>query len=100
VERYCSKRVTRRASTLLEEAVRVDASSPIASQEAIVGIDPKFAKEIIEKAFVKLYTPRAEILQQSAEVAFVEVNSLPIDSIGSVSQGGSRVELVASSDQS
>jgi hypothetical protein len=51
------------------------------------------------KAFVKLYTPRAEILQQSAEVAFIEVNYLLIDSIGSVSQGGSSVELFAFSDQ-
>jgi hypothetical protein len=43
--------------------------------------------------------PREEILQQSAEVAFIEVTSLPLDSIGSVSQGVSSVELLAFSDQ-
>ena len=44
-------------------------------------IDPKFEGEIIEKAFVKLYTRCAEILQLSAEVAFIEVKSLPLDSV-------------------
>jgi hypothetical protein len=42
---------------------------------------------------------RDEILQQSAEVAFIEVKSLPLDAIDSVSQGASSVELFASSDQ-
>jgi hypothetical protein len=51
-----------------------------------------------EKASV-ITVLRAEILQQSAEVAFIEVKSLPLDSIDSVSQGASSVELFASSDQ-
>jgi hypothetical protein len=50
-------------------------------QQAIVGIDPKLEGEIIEKAFVKLCTPGAEILQLSAEVAFIEVKSLLLDTI-------------------
>ena len=51
-----------------------------------------------EKASV-IPVVRAEILQQSAEVAFIEVKSLPLDAIDSVSQGASSVELFASSDQ-
>jgi len=48
VERYCSKRVTRRALTLLKKPSGSTRLVP-SHQPAIVGIDPKFDREIIKQ---------------------------------------------------